>query len=81
VKKARTSFAAAALLGLTCAATPAALAAVPGGRGPSNCQGYDVSHYQAAYSPSSSGPFGDVVSADAQIGVLVGYVHSASSCV
>lgn len=59
---------------------PTALAAVPGSRGPTSCQGYDVSHYQANNPPGFSGPFGSIVSGYAQDGRLVGFVHSAADC-
>jgi hypothetical protein len=80
MRKLVASLVAAGLLTLGTVAAPAAQAAVPGARGPSNCQGYDVSQYQASHAPSISGPFGSVVSGFAQDGQLVGFVRSASSC-
>jgi hypothetical protein len=78
MKKLVTSFVAAGLaLGIV--AAPAAFGAA-GARGPSNCQGYDVSQYQANHAPNASGPFGSVVAGYAQDGQLVNAVHSASSC-
>ena len=80
MRKSVASRVAAGLLFIGAVAAPAAQAAVPGARGPSNCQGYDVSQYQASHSPGTSGPFGSVVSRYAQDGQLVDSVHSASSC-
>ena len=80
MRKSITSLVAAGLVALGIVAAPAALAAAPGSRGPSNCQGYDVSHYQANHRPDISGPFGSVVSGFAQDGRLVGFVHGAASC-
>jgi hypothetical protein len=80
LRKLVTSLVAAALLALGVVAAPAALAAVPGSRGPNNCQGYDVSHYQANDPPDRSGPFGSVVSGFAQDGRLVGFVRGAANC-
>lgn len=80
MRKLGPSLVAAALLALGIVASPAALAAVPGSRGPDNCQGYDVSHYQASHPPDVSGPFGAVVSGYAGNGPLVGFVRGAADC-
>jgi hypothetical protein len=73
------SLVAAALVALGIIAAPAALAA-PQSVSTHNCQGYDVSLYQANHAPAGSGPFGSVVSGFAKDGRLVGFVQSAASC-
>ena len=80
MRKLITSLMAAALLAFGVAVVPDALAAVPGARGPDNCQGYDVSHYQASHPADISGPFGSVVSWYAHRGLLVAAVHGAADC-
>jgi hypothetical protein len=78
LRKLVTQLLVAALLGIV--AAPVAQAAVAGSRGPSNCQGYDVSHYQANNPPGVSGPFGSIVSGFARDGQLVGFVRGAADC-
>jgi hypothetical protein len=68
------------LLAIGSVASPGALAAVSGSRGPNDCQGYDVSHYQANNPAAISGPFGSVVSGFARDGQLVGFVRGAAAC-
>jgi hypothetical protein len=72
---------AAALLALGVVAE-AAPAAAPAPRGPHNCQGFDVSNFQATGTDPSNGvTFGAIVSGFAgQGGPLVGYVRGAADC-
>jgi hypothetical protein len=82
MKKRISALLAASLLAVGVIGAPIAPAAAPEPRGPHNCQGYDVSNWQATQTdPQNGHPFGELVSGFAgKEGPLVGYVRGAANC-